>query len=204
MNYGVIYPTYEGLAVYSPSGGIRLATAPLYDADTWVADLDPTTLVGVYYDNSYFASHDAASFVYGYEPQSGGSLVTCDAVFNAAYNDAANGDVYLSMGTAGDIYKWDDPTQPLQTGEWKSKKLVTKEYNNLGAARVLADYTGSPNLTFTLWADGVEIYSSPVYNSDIFRLPRGYRTDTFEVAVEGDTRVRSIHLGQAPLSLKEV
>lgn len=204
MNYGVLYPTYEGMALYSPSGGIRLASAQLHDGDSWVTALDPTTLVGVYYDNSYFASHDNGSIVYSYDPQGGGSLVTCDTIFTAAYNDAINGSVYLASGTAGNIYKWDDSTQPLQTAEWKSKRLVTQDYNNLGAARVKADYTGSPDVTFTLWADGVEVYSSPVYNDQVFRLPRGYRADTFEVAIESNARIRSIHLGQAPLSLKEV
>jgi hypothetical protein len=38
---------------------------------------------------------------------------------------------------------------------------------------------------------------------DTFRLPTGYRSDTFEVAVEGDIRVRAIHLGETPLSLKD-
>jgi hypothetical protein len=204
MNFGVLYPTYEGLALYSPSGGIRLATAPVYNADKWVADFDPTTLVGVYYDNAYFASHATGSFVYTYGPEDGGSFVNCDTIFTAAYNDAINGNVYLASGTAGDIYKWDDPAQPLQTAEWKSKVLISENYNNVGAARVKADFTGSPTLQFTMWANGVQVYSNPVYNEEIFRLPRGYRTDTFEVAVEGNTRVRSIHLGQTPLSLKEV
>lgn len=204
MNYGVLFPTYEGLALYSPSGGVRLATAAVYNADTWVDDYDPTTLTGVYYDNAYFASHDGGSFVYMYDQESGGSFVNCDTIFTAAYNDAANGRVYLAIGTAGDIYQWDDPTQDAQTIEWKSKKLVAQDYNNLGAARVLADYTGSPDLTFTLWANGVQVFSNPVYDEEIFRLPRGYRTDTFEVAVEGNTRVKAIHLGQTPLSLKEV
>lgn len=204
MNFGVLYPTFEGLALFSPSGGARLATAAIYNADVWSSSYDPTTFVGVYYDNNYFASHDAASFVYMYSQDNGGSFVTCDAIFTAAYNDALNGKVYLAMGTDGDIYQWDNPNEPLQTIEWKSKKLVTQDYANLGAVRIKADYTSNPDLTFTLWANGVQIYSNPVYNEDVFRLPHGYRTDTFEIAVEGNTRIRSIHLGQTPLSLKEV
>ena len=204
MSFGVLYPTYEGLALYSPSGGIRLATSAVYSADAWVSALDPTTIVGVYYDNNYFASHSTGSFVYMYEQDTGGSFVTCDTIFTAAYNDAVNNRVYLASGTAGNIYRWDDPNQALQTAEWKSKVMLAQDYNNIGAARVKADYTGSPNLTFTLWANGVELFSNPVYNDEIFRLPRGYRADTFEVAVEGNTRVKAIHLGQTPLSLKEV
>jgi len=204
MNFGVLYPTYEGLALYSPTAGAQLVTAPVYNADEWVAAYDPTTLVGVYYDNSYFASHSTGSFVYMYSREDGGSFVKCDDIFTAAYNDAVNGKVYLAMGTSGDIYQWDNPDEPYQTAEWKSKVLLTQDYNNIGAARVKADYTDTPTITFTLWADGVEVYSNQVYNDEIFRLPRGYRSDTFEVAIEGNARIRAIHLGQTPLSLKEV
>lgn len=204
MNFGVLYPTYEGMALYSPTQGAQLATAAIYNSDEWVASYDPTSLVGVYYDNSYFASHSGGSFVYMYQREDGGSFVDCDDIFTAAYNDAANGKVYLAMGTAGDIYQWDNPDEPLQTAEWKSKVFLTQEYNNIGAARVKADYSDTPDITFTLWANGVQVYSNEVYNDETFRLPRGYRSDTFEVAVEGNARIRAIHLGQTPLSLKEV
>lgn len=204
MNFGVLYPTYEGLALYSPTQGAKLATTPAFNADTWVAAYDPTSLVGVYYDDQYFASHSTGSFVYTYGQQDGGFFVDCDTIFTAAYNDAKNGRIYLAAGTNGDIYLWDDPTQPLQAAEWKSKVFLTPSYNNIGAARVKADYTDTPDITFTLWANGVQVYSNPVYNDAIFRLPRGYRTDTVEVAVEGNARIRAIHLGQTPLSLREV
>lgn len=204
MSYGVLFPTFEGLALYSPSAGARLATMATYNADKWVQDFDPTSFVGVYYDNTYFASHTDGSFVYMYGQEDGGSFVNCDTAFTAAYNDANNGKIYLAIGTDGDIYQWDKPTEPLQTAEWKSKVFFTQDYNNVGAARVRADYSDNPDLTFTMWADGVQIYSNPVYNDEIFRLPRGYRSDTFEFAIEGNARIKAIHLGQTPLSLKEL
>lgn len=204
MNFGVLYPTYEGLALFSPTSGTKLATTAVYNADTWVATYDPTSILAVYYDNCYFASHASGSFVYTYAPEDGGFFVDCDTVFTAAYNDAINGKVYIAAGTSGDIYQWDNPNEPYQTAEWKSKVFLTQDYNNIGAVRVKADYTDTPDLTFTLWANGVELYSNPVYNDEIFRLPRGYRSDTFEFAIEGNARVRAIHLGQTPMSLREV
>lgn len=204
MNFGVLYPTYEGLALFSPTSGAKLATAAVYNADTWVATYDPTSILAVYYDNCYFAGHTSGSFVYTYGQEDGGFFVDCDTVFTAAYNDAINGKVYIAAGTSGDIYQWDNPNEPYQTAEWKSKVFLTQDYNNIGAVRVKADYTDTPDLTFTLWANGVEVYSNPVYNDEIFRLPRGYRSDTFEFAIEGNARIRAIHLGQTPLSLREV
>lgn len=205
MSFGVLFPTYEGLALYSAAGGIRLATEAVYSADKWIEDLDPTTLVGVYYDNTYFASHSAESLVYMYGQDDGGSFVNCDVIFTAAYNDAKNGKVYLLLPElTGKVYQWDNPDQPYQTAEWKSKVMLAQDFNNLGAALIKADFSDTPDVTFTVWANGVQIYSEPVFNEEIFRLPRGYRTDTFEVSVEGDARIRAIHLGQIPLSLKEV
>jgi len=204
MGYGVLYPTFEGLALYSPTGGIKLATTAIYGQDTWTVALDPTSMLGVYYDNNYFASHSTGSLVYMYDQESGGSFVNCDDIFTSAYNDAKAGNVYITQGTDGKIYQWDDLNQPYQTAEWKSKRFEAKEYDNLGAARVKADYTGSPNVTFSMWANGVQVYSNPVYNDDIFRLPRGYRTDTFEFSVTGNTRIKSVHVGETPTSLKEV
>lgn len=204
MNFGVLYPTYEGLALFSPTTGAKLATVSTFNADKWVDAYDPTSFVGVYYDNNYFAAHTTGSLVYTYGQDDGGFFVDCDTIFTAAYNDAKNGNVYLASGTSGDIYQWDNPAQPLQTAEWKSKVFLTQDYNNLGAVRVKADYTDTPDMTFTLWANGTQVYTNLVYNDEIFRLPRGYRSDTFEIAIEGNARIRAIHLGQTPLSLREV
>jgi hypothetical protein len=225
MSFGVLYPTYEGLALYSPGAGLRLATAPLYNSDTWVAAFDPTTFIGVYYDNAYFCGHSGGSFVYEYNPQEGGQFVECDAAFTATYNDAKSGAVYLAIGTDGNVYQWDNPAQPTQMVTWKSKLLYADDYANLGAARIRASFAGLSEvisevedivstselvmgaplgLTFTLWADGTQVYTHEVYSDDIFRLPRGYKADTYEFQIEADIRVRAVHLGQTPLSLKGV
>lgn len=225
MSFGVLYPSYEGLVLYAAGGGIRLATEGIFDADTWTSELDPTTILGVYYDNRYFGAHLTGSFVYAYEAQSGGEYVDCDATFTAAYNDAKSGAVYLAIGTAGDIYQWDNPSQPTQDMTWKSKVMLAQTYSNLGAARIRADWddlseiisesediiseseqiiSAPVGLTFTLYADGVQVYQSEVYNDDVFRLPRGYKADKYEFEITGDLRVKAVHLGQKPLSLKEV
>jgi hypothetical protein len=59
------------------------------------------------------------------------------------------------------------------------------------------------NITFRLWVDKQLLLTTTVTDMNTFRLPTGYRSDTFEVGVEGDVRIRAIHLGETPLSLKE-
>jgi len=181
--------------------------------------------------------------------------------------------MYYITDTTGNIYQWDDRTQPLTPMEWKSKTIVIKEYMNIGAARVIADYdtpqseidainayntaataynvlrwaeaaqlgtlngptdymvsgarvenSGAINgcmvvngdcitrnsktttsflcITFKLWVDKVLVFQGNICSDKIFRLPAGYRSDTFEVSVSGAARVRAIHLGETPYGLR--
>ena len=48
------------------------------------------------------------------------------------------------------------------------------------------------------------MFQGSVSSDDIFRLPSGYRADTFEVSVSGSARVKAIHLGETPHGLKSV
>jgi len=94
----------------------------------------------------------------------------------------------------------------------------------MGAARVVADYSGTVTppawgeydvnwsladltwsaaapVVFNLYADKALVFTTSLRDSDVFRLPAGYKTDTYEVEVVGSTRVRAIHLGATPSSL---
>lgn len=225
MGYGIVYSTHDGLAVYSPSSGAAIITKLLYNNDTWQTAIDPKTVVAEYYGDNYFASHSTGAFVFEQDAKVGGFFVDCDFAFTASWYDSIDGIVYYVSGTNGDILQWDDLDQPAVTQEWKSKVIVTKDMINIGAARVIADYatvtttwdttTSSWNtttsnwnaadeLTFRLWVDKQLIFETTVTDVDGFRLPTGYRTDTFEVGVEGNIRVRAIHMAETMLGLREV
>jgi len=224
MGYGIVYSTHDGLAVYSPSAGSAIITKLLYNNDTWTTALNPSTVIAEYYGDNYFASHSTGAFIFEQDAKVGGFFVDADYSFTASWYDSIEGIVYYVSGTNGDIYQWDDLAQPSVRVEWKSKVIVTKDMINLGAARVVADYAtvtqtwdtetqlwnsalefwdAAENLTFKLWVDKQLIFSTVVADSNAFRLPTGYRTDTFEVGVESNVRVRAIHLGETPLGLRE-
>jgi len=225
MGYGIVWSTNDGLAVFSPSSGAALVTKALYNNDTWTVDVNPNTVVAEYYGENYFASHSTGSFVFEQDAKVGGFFVDTDPVFTASWYDTQTGKLYYVSGTLGDIYEWDDLSQPALTVEWKSKVIVTKDMLNLGAARVVADYSTVTNtwdtetvlwnsaltnwnnadeITFRLWVDKQLIFTTTVNDVNGFRLPTGYRTDTFEVGVEGNVRVRAIHLAETMLGLREV
>jgi len=170
----------------------------------------------------------SGSFVFEKDDKNVGQMVFCDFDFTAAWFDSLTGTLYCASGSNGDIYEWDKLDQPPYTLEWKSKVIKTKDYINLGAARVVADYAGSAgqgttqwdtaavnwdaaalqwsgldNVTFKLWADKELIFTAVLSDDKIFRMPSGYRSDTFEFSVSGNVRIRAVHLAETPLGLKE-
>ena len=225
MGFGIVYATHEGLAVYAPTVGPTIITKLLYNSDTWRADLDPSTIVATFYNDNYFASHSTGAITYerdGRDQNTGGFFVDHDNTFTATWYDSITNQLFLVTGTNGDIVEWNVTTQPFATMEWKSKVIVTKDFINLGAARVIADYTDlttiwdettsnwetttnlwntSDEVTFKLYVDKNLLFTTTLNSDDAFRLPTGYKSDTFEIGVEGDVRIRAIHLGSTPRSL---
>lgn len=224
-SFGVVWATHDGLAVFAPSVAGQLLTRKVHASDTWNAALDPSTLVGVMYKDTYIASHDVASIVFENDEKVGPSFVDNDFSFSASWYDSLTNNLYVISGVNGDIYQWDDLTQPNTIMRWKSKTFVTKNFTNIGAARVIADYTGEPPspfwedaesaweladsmwdaddpVTFRLYVDKELQFTTTVSDINVFRLPSGYRSDTFEVEVESTIRVRAIHLGETPTSLR--
>lgn len=272
MGYGVLWATHGGLASYAPSAGISLVTQLLHDWDTWNTSLDPATLIGHYYNGKYFGSHSSQSFIFERDDKVGGLLVSINYTFSAACTDYKTGVMYYIGDDQGNLYEWDNKTQVLSPLEWKSKTIVTKDYMNLGAARVIADFatsteeaenviaynntlpafnngiwaksiqlgtlngptdytdagtavnnigtlnaypinadgqtkfplesTGNQPVTFKLFVDKQLIFQGTVSSDEVFRLPSGYRSDTFEIGVSGSSRIRAIHIGETPYGLR--
>ena len=223
---GVMYATHEGLALASFAGGVQIATAPAHSPDTWNAALDPATIVGTFYDSMYFGSHSTGAFFYRrmQDGQSPGDFIDHSFTFTATWFDSISGALYYVTGDDGDIVRWDDPTQPNVNYSWKSKVFIAQKPFNMGAVRVVGDYDGvevSPlwsqydqtwvtadqnwsvtePVTFKLFANKELIFTTTRGDSNVFRLPSGYKTDTYEFELDGTIRVRAVHLGETPTSL---
>lgn len=276
MGYGVLYPSYGGIALIASDTGTVLATKSIHDRDTWVEACDPSTIVAEFYNSKYFMSHSTGSMLFERDDQIGGVMVTTPIKFNAAYYDAQYDKFYYVTADSGELYEWDADGQPLLTTEWKSKVFINKEYTNIGAARVVADFStdqteinainafnaiviahntemwslsadlgtlngqvsytdpvttsytivdnsiggslvngdvrtqypleavGSYEVNFRLWANKTLVANVVVSDSEVFRLPTGYKSDTFEVAISGSARIRAIHLADTPQGLVNV
>ena len=76
--------------------------------------------------------------------------------------------------------------------------------NGDSQTRTLKVLSGALPVVFKLFVDKDLVFQGSVSSDDIFRLPSGYRSDTFEVSVSGSARVKAIHLGETPIGLKSI
>ena len=165
MGFGVVYATFGGLAVYNPSAGADLITKYVHDWDTWGVDFDLTQLVGRFYNGKYFGSNGSTAFIFERDERIGGYFVRLNYNFSTAWYDPLTNDFYYITDDFGNLLKWDTRGQPLSAMEWKSKVIVTKDYLNLGAARVIADYEVSQEEIEAIEAYNAEV---PVYNAQVW------------------------------------
>jgi len=166
MGYGVAYVTYGGLAVYNPSGGMDLITKFVHDWDTWPEAVDLTNVTGRFYNGKYFGSDGTASFIFERDDRIGGYFVQINYKFTAAWYDPQSNDFYYIADNLGNLYEWDKSTQPLSSAEWKSKTIVTKDFLNLGAARIIADYAvpDAESEAIAAYNAGVPAYNLGIWN----------------------------------------
>ena len=164
MGYGVIFATYGGLALWNLKG-LSLATEYIHDWDTWDDDIDPTTIVGHFFDDKYFGSYTGGSFLFERDEKVGGYYTTAGHQFNSAWTDVSTNALYTASDTLGNVTQWGSSTWPLRPMEWKSKTIVTKDYINVGAARVVADYTATAEdiTAYTTYNDGIVAYNTLVW-----------------------------------------
>ena len=256
VGFGVTWASTGGLAVYSTTIGTDYLTKNVHSWNTWSIAVTPTSLVGEYYRGRYFGSDGVKTFIFERNEQVGGHLVQSDVMFTAAYYRSVDDSFYYADG--GEVYLWNSPNRVSATLDWKSKTFTTKTYVNMGAARVIADYStpedevaialGNPvriasnaavivgaatgtslmgalgdgpigdlivagsrlqpllfpqfSATFQLFVNKRLIFSTTRTNDEPFRLPTGYRADTFEVRVATTARIRAIHLAETMTGLR--
>lgn len=255
IGFGVMWSSVGGLAVYSSSIiGTDYLTKNVHSWVSWPQAVTPENLVGQYYRGRYFGSDGTNTFIFERNDQIGGHLVTTDSTFTAARYLPSKDAFYYVNGS--DVYLWNSQSMGPLVLDWKSKVFTTKGYINLGAARVIADYStpeGEAALaavnagivaanaaviaagteggsidwddigmlglaesdltplqlpdytaTFQLYVNKALIFTKVCTNDLPFRLPTGYRADTFEVRVATTARVRAIHLAETVTGLKGI
>lgn len=66
----------------------------------------------------------------------------------------------------------------------------------------MSDLPLSEYVTFTMYTDKAVRFTRPVYSSEMFRLPSGFKTDTWSFRVSAPFRIRAILVAETPAQLE--
>ena len=94
---------------------------------------------------------------------------------------------------------WDDNKQ-LGTIGWT--QVNTHPINGDSYTRNYIEVDSIEPVVFRLWVDKILIFEMELSSDEVFRLPVGYKSDTFEIGVSGSARIRAIYMGETPSGLK--
>jgi hypothetical protein len=255
IGFGVTWASAGGLAVYSTTIGTDYLTKNVHSWTTWPIAVTPSALIGTYYRGRYFGADGTNTFLFERNDQVGGHLIESDIDMTAAHYRVDTDEFYYVDGNT--VQLWNSPNAGPRILDWKSKVFTTKQYINMGAARVIADYidpdalaqlqmendaiqaanealmadpnnlmgslggfmgneflvAGGPiqpllepstTALFQLFVDKELIFSRTCTDSEPFRLPATYRSDTFEFRVATTARVRAIHVAETMNGLRTV
>jgi hypothetical protein len=137
---------------------------------------------------------------------------------------------YINLGAARVVADYDATDYGIALAEYNAQVITDNENKLLELAAIGIDYLGTynafvfngsmfngddyfryfyvdvldSNILFRLWANKELVFERVLTDSEIFRLPTGYRTDTYEVSVTGSVRVRAIHLAETPIGLRKI
>ena len=197
MGEYAIYSSPDGLVLASPSG-IRLITESILTRDQW-QDYYPSQVEGYEYEGKYVGftydgSDNATKKGFLFDPRGGkNAFINLDFYATAGFNDREEDVLYLVIdGTLKEFAQ--NTTKRSYT--WKSKVFYTNRPISPGVAKVSADSYSS--LTFKLFADGSLKHTQTVANSNIFRLPGGYKAKSFEIQLEGTDTINEVCVYESP------
>ncbi|MEM0462111.1 MAG: hypothetical protein QW318_07940 [Candidatus Caldarchaeum sp.] len=202
MGYGIMYATNYGLALYSLSSGISLATDAAHDNDTWNTELNPRTIKAVEYRGLYIASTDNKGFVFERTEQSGGYIIDTNLVFDSVWYDCVDNKLFYTKDGQSTVWQWDKNGQPPVSFTWKSKLFMIPKYTNFGAFRIISKFENGP-INFKLYRDYQLIQEQTINSTRAFRTPLGYLSDTYEIEISGKSAVKAVHISDTPEGLKQ-
>lgn len=199
MGEYVLYASPDGLAM-ADENGMQVITDQLLSRDQW-QDLVPSTIIGFQWEGHYLGFYNDGTESKGFifDPRGGkNSYVKLDFHATAGFNDLENDTLYLVVG--GSVVKFAEGTGN-QTFLWKSKKFYGSRPGNPGVAKVDADFGTS--VSFKLYADGSLKHTETVTNSNMFRLPSGYKANEFEIELEGAVPVNEVCVYESPEEIRD-
>jgi|TARA_R110000823_G_scaffold60791_1_gene145174 hypothetical protein len=185
MGQYVMYASPDGLAMGS-DGGLQLVTEDILTREQW-QEFSPSSIIGFYWEGHYigFYANSTESKGFIFDPRGGkNTFVTLGFHATAGFNDLENDELYLVVD--GNVVKFASGSG--LNFSWRTKKFYSPKPINPAVARVdCDDYSSTP--TFKLYADGVLKHTETVSDSNVFRLPSGYKAKEFEIELTGSSSI---------------
>jgi hypothetical protein len=202
MGYAILYPAPTGLMLVG-QGRDRIITEDLFTEPEWAA-LNPASLIAARAGDRYVAFYEKTDGIQGgfildpKEPRD--KLTFLDFHATSAWADPADGTLYLVID--GQVKQWNADAAPM-TYRWRSKRFVAPRLLNFAAAQIHAD---DFPVTLRLYCRSGNVmtlkYEHAVSSSLSFWLPSGYRSDQYEIEVEGQTQINAVYLAESVNELK--
>ncbi len=181
----VLFASPDGLCSVT-ANELQIETGAYLTREQWQA-YSPATLRGFFYEGIYIGFSDTAAFMFD-KREAQAVLTTLDLMtfnFISGYNDLATDTLYL-LKTNGTINSWETGTASSLT--WKSKPVRAPKPICPAAFRA---YANGP-FTFKLYADCNLVHTATVTDTNVVRLPAGYKAKEFQLEVTGTASIDSL------------
>ena len=192
MDGGVIYAAPDGLFM-AGSSGFRNLTENLFTKVEWQL-LAPATLQGFSIGTRYIGFGVSSGFIFDLQT---GDYMPLDWAATAGFYEAKFNTLYLVTGT-NQLVRFDAGTNLSMT--WKSKPFYVARATNLTSARVEAK---AYPVTARIYADGALVHTQTVASDDVFRLPGGFRANTWNMEVVSTVEVTSMGMAESVMELSD-
>lgn len=177
----VCFASPDGLCSVS-GGNVQVISSRFYTRDQWQA-LTPADMIGAVHDQRFIGFISGGAIIFDFkEPNA--TLGTTDQQASGLYSDLENDQLYLIQGT--NITDWRAGADYL-TYIWKSKKFQNVQDAIFSSCKIISE--SYADLTFKMFADGVQVWSYTVTDAKGFRVPTLDRSAAWEVSLEGTDRV---------------
>lgn len=219
---GVYYASDSGLVLIGPQG-VNVVTQGLYSTEQWLNDIKPETLRAAYSRGEYIALQYGTAGGVRFKPANPSAQGVIRWTGPPTHGNPVNVGVEPYFGkpyiigpflnwNGSVIWEWENPTQPLQSYTWRSKEIQVPFPCNFSVGQIYFDDTLGSAINLTLFArlraaDGTvarqQVYNGPITRSGSeFRLTSGFKSDIWEVLLEGNASLQSFQMASSVAELR--
>lgn len=144
VGVGVMWPTNEGLAYYSPEGA-QIITGDFFTQTEW-SEIPYSDFVSAYFDHRYygaFVDSEGVGHIFSFDTRNGGLVSYVDLYARGLYTDPVMNQLYI-IDINGELAEWDADLSLTLPQDWWSKDYVLPKPINLAIGRVDADFNRTP------------------------------------------------------------